>query len=56
LPLEDLQEQAESLKHRLIERYVKRQKQALAIAMQSASDQELKKLIETADRLNQLIK
>jgi DNA primase len=57
LPLADLREQAESLVHRLIDRYVKIQKHALAMMMQeSASEAEMQKLIEKADKLNQLIK
>ncbi|HSX18420.1 MAG TPA: DNA primase [Candidatus Saccharimonadales bacterium] len=57
LPLEDLKEQAQNLKNRLIARYVKTQKQQLSVAMQSASDEkELEKLINKADKLNELIR
>ena len=45
------------LKHRLIDRYVKIQKHKLAIAMQEAKDDnELKRLINQVDKLNELIK
>jgi DNA primase len=57
LPLADLQEQARHLKHRLIDRYVKIQKHKLAVAMQQADDdQEVQKLINKVDKLNELIK
>ena len=57
LPLSDLLEQAAQLKHRLIDRYVKIQKQKLVIAMQAAKDDnELKSLAAKADKLNELIK
>ncbi|HET6863757.1 MAG TPA: toprim domain-containing protein, partial [Candidatus Saccharimonadales bacterium] len=57
LPLSDLLEQAAQLKHRLIDRYVKIQKQKLVIAMQAAKDDnELKSLAAKADQLNELIK
>jgi len=57
LPLVDLQEQAAQLKHRLIDRYVKIQKHKLAVAMQSAKDDnELNSLVQKADKLNELIK
>lgn len=57
LELDDLKEQARSLKHRLIARYVKTQKQRLSMAMQTAGDgKEMKKLIKEADKLNKLIK
>jgi hypothetical protein len=57
LPLEDLQTQAAQLKHRLIDRYVKIQKQKLVIAMQRAKDDnELNSLMLKADKLNELIK
>lgn len=57
LPLDDLMEQAKRLKHRLIDRYVKMQKHQLAKAMQTAKDEgQLRKLMQKADKLNQLIK
>lgn len=57
LPLADLQEQAAQLKHRLIDRYVKIQKHSLAVAMQTAKDDnELNSLVQKADKLNALIK
>jgi DNA primase len=57
LPLADLKEQAAQLKHRLIDRYVKIQKHKLAVAMQSAKDDnELNSLVQKADKLNTLIK
>lgn len=57
LPTDDLQNQATQLKHRLIDRYVKIQKNKLAIAMQRAKDDnELNLLMQKADKLNQLIK
>jgi DNA primase len=57
LPLQDLQEQAEHLKRRLIDRYVKIQKHNLAIAMQRAKDDnELNSLMQKVHKLNELIK
>jgi len=57
LPLDDLNQQADNLKHRLIDRYVKIQKHNLALAMRQAdSDDELNTLLRKADRLNELIK
>ncbi|MDB5161131.1 MAG: dnaG [Candidatus Saccharibacteria bacterium] len=57
LPLADLRQQAESLTHRLIDRYVKIQKHALARAMEeAASEAEIKTLVQKADKLNELIK
>lgn len=57
LPLADLRDQAAQLKHRLIDRYVKIQKHKLAVAMQSAKDDnELNSLVQKADKLNTLIK
>jgi len=57
LPLDDLQDQAAQLKHRLIDRYVKIQKHQLANAMQEAQDDnELNSLMSKADKLNELIK
>jgi hypothetical protein len=56
LPAEDLQEQAEHLKHRLIDRYVKTKKQQLAKAMESETDDKsLQKLMLQVNELNQLI-
>jgi DNA primase len=57
LSSDDLREQARSLVHRLIDRYVKIQKHALAQAMQVAnSEDEVKQLVRKADKLNELIK
>jgi DNA primase len=57
LPLEDLKEQADNLKRRLIDRYVKIQKHKLVSAMRQAKDeQEMDSLIHKADKLNELIK
>ncbi len=57
MPLEDLREQAIQLKHRLIDRYVKIQKNKLVLAMQRAKDdEELNSLVQKADKLNELIK
>jgi len=57
LPLEDLREQADHLRHRLIDRYVKIQKRQLVIAMQEAKDDnELNSLMQKADKLNTLIR
>lgn len=56
LPLEDLKEQAQRLKHRLIAGYVKIQKRELVEKMQAASDdRELRKLMQKVDKLNKLI-
>lgn len=53
---EDLREQAKNLKIRLIDRYVKIQKHLLAIAMsETASEEEIKKLVQKADKLNELL-
>jgi DNA primase len=57
LPFADLQEQANNLKRRLIDRYVKIQKNDLVIAMQRAkNDNELNSLVKKVDKLNELIK
>lgn len=57
LTLADLTVQAESLVTRLIDRYVKIQKHALALAMEQASSEaEIKQLVQKADKLNELIK
>lgn len=54
---DDLREQAINLKHRLLDRYVKIQKHKLVEAMQAASSEaEIKKLVQKADKLNELIK
>jgi len=56
LSLADLREQAISLKHRLIDRYVKIQKHKLASAMKTAAnDDEMKSLVQKADKLNELL-
>lgn len=56
MSLADLDEQAQNLKHRLIDRYVKMQKQDLAATMQTTTSQsEMDKLVKKADKLNQLI-
>lgn len=56
LPLADLREQAAGLKRRLIDRYVKIQKHQIALSMQQTSDEvALRKLIDQANKLNQLI-
>ncbi|HLG91087.1 MAG TPA: DNA primase [Candidatus Saccharimonadales bacterium] len=56
LPAADLREQAVSLKHRLISRYVKIQKHRLAEEMGQISDQKkLQKLMRQANKLNELI-
>jgi hypothetical protein len=57
LPLEDLQEQAEHLKRRLIDRYVKIQKHQLAESIEQAkSEKDIQKLLGKVDKLNRLIK
>jgi DNA primase len=57
LQLADLIEQAAKLKQNLIKRYVKIQNHKLAIAMQTAKDDnELNSLVQKADKLNELIK
>lgn len=57
LSLEDLQEQAARLKHRLLERYVNIQKTKLAQQMQDTTDEvQLQKLMRKANQLNTLIK
>lgn len=56
LPLNDLEEQAINLKHRLIDRYVKMKNRDLATAMQATTSQtERDKLARQADKLNQLL-
>jgi DNA primase len=57
LPPTDLGEQAEKLKHRLIDRYVKIQNQKIAQAIGVAkTDEQKQELMVKADKLNQLIK
>ncbi|HLG91148.1 MAG TPA: DNA primase [Candidatus Saccharimonadales bacterium] len=56
LPLDDLKEQAQNLKHRLIAGYVKIQKRELADKMREISDEkEVRKMIRKVDDLNKLI-
>lgn len=53
----DLREQAQNLKNRLLDKYVKIQKHLLAQAMdQSGNEAEINKLVRQADKLNELIK
>jgi len=57
LPLDELEEQATGLKHRLVDRYVKIQKHQLAAAMRDAKDEkEINELVRKADKLNELIR
>lgn len=57
LPLDDLKEQADQLKRRLIDRYVKIEKHKLAQSMRDTQNQkELNALVQKADKLNSLIK
>ena len=57
LAADDMEAQATQLKNRLVNRYVKTQKQDLAAKMRSETDEnKLKQLIKQADKLNQLIK
>ncbi len=57
LPTDDLRQQADHLKHRLIDRYVKIQKHKLVIAMgQAKDDNEVNSLVRKVDKLNELIK
>ena len=57
LPVDDLRELANNLKHRLLQRYVKTQKQQILAAMAVTSDEaKLNKLMRQADQLNVLIK
>jgi len=56
LSADELREQAEQLKHRLIDRYVKIEKEKLAQQMKSASDEEIGALVKKADELNKLIR
>jgi DNA primase len=53
----DLREQAQNLKNRLIDKYVKIQKHLLAQAMgEAGSEAEISALVRKADKLNELIK
>jgi DNA primase len=57
LPLDELEEQATGLKHRLVDRYVKIQKHQLAAAMRDAKDEkEINQLVRQADKLNEMIR
>ena len=57
LDAENMKDQALQLKHRLVNRYVKTQKQYLAAQMQAENDEKkLRVLIKEADKLNELIK
>ncbi|MEX1059195.1 MAG: DNA primase [Candidatus Saccharimonadales bacterium] len=56
LPLDDLKEQAQNLKHRLVAGYVKIQKRQLVAEMQATSDEKkLQQLMTKVDKLNKLI-
>ena len=52
----ELRYEAARLQVRQIETYVKRKKAALAISMQQANDEELEALLETAKKLDVLLK
>jgi len=57
LPAEDMRAQAQQLKSRLVNRYVKIQKQRLANQMRAETDEnKLQQLIREADKLNKLLK
>jgi dihydroneopterin aldolase len=57
LPLADLEELAEKLKHRLIDRYVKMQNRNITKAMDAAKTEEQRhELMQKAVKLNELIK
>lgn len=57
LPAEELIEQAEALKRRLVERFVKIQRYRLAKEMsQSGSEKKTKQLMQKADKLNELVR
>jgi DNA primase len=57
LPANDLEEQAEKLKHRLIDRYVKMQNRKITKAIETAKDDEQRlELMQKAVKLNELIK
>ncbi len=55
-PFADLEEQAINLKRRLIDRFVKIEKEKIAEQMENAKGEDLQKLIKKADKLNLLIK
>ena len=56
LPLDDLKEQAQNLKHRLVAGYVKIQKRQLVTEMQATSDEKkLQNMMRQVDKLNKLI-
>ena len=52
----DLEEQAINLKRRLIDRFIKIEKEKIAEQMENAKGEDLQKLIKKADKLNLLIK
>jgi len=57
LPLDELEEQATGLKHRLVDRYVKIQKHELMVAMRATKDdKEVESLVRKVDKLNELIR
>jgi len=56
LPPDDLRVQAEQLKHRLIDRYVKLEKEKLANQMKSANEKDIVDLVKKADKLNKLVR
>jgi DNA primase len=57
LPLSDLEEQAQKLKHRLIDRYVKMQNQKITKAIDAAkTDEQRLELMKKFKKLNELIK
>ncbi len=57
LPLADLQELADKLKHRLIDRYVKMQNRKIAKEINTAqTDDRRRELMQKANKLNELIK
>lgn len=55
LPPSDLEEQATHLKQRLIDRYVKIEKEKLALEMKNVNEEEQKRLMKQADKLNELL-
>jgi len=57
LPAEEMADQAQQLKSRLVNRYVKIQKQSLAVQMRATSDEKkLRQLMQAADKLNKLLR
>jgi DNA primase len=57
LPVSDLEELAQKLKHRLIDRYVKMQNRKITKAIDSANNEEQRlELMKKANKLNELIK